>query len=110
MELIEHLEKRWKSLRRSVNVPEFTNGAGDFYVYYTPVTAREQQEIKFSEIKDPVEQVWSVILHKARDETGSPIFKEDQKERLFACLEFSKMVDLANRLADFPTVEDAEKN
>ena len=110
MELIEHLEKRWKSLRRSVNVPEFTNGAGDFHIYYTPISAREQKEIGLSGKEDVTEQLWRVLLHKARNENGKPLFQPKNKEAVLDNLEFSVLVRIANTLADFPSFEEAEKN
>ena len=110
MDLLEHLEKRWKELRRKINVPEFANGAGEYYVYFTPINGKEQQRMQLTGEGDVVDQVWQVLLHKACDEDGDPIFSPDDKDKVLNYLEFTTLARVANELADFVTLEQAEKN
>lgn len=95
----------------SLDVPEWGDEAGPLRVYWTPVTCAERQKIT-NRYKDGQSQeaLVYVLILKACDAKGNPLFSLDDKPALMNGVDVAVVDRIASAILTAPSVDDMEKN
>lgn len=91
--------------RQSITVPEWEG----LVVTWTPLTLQEHRRIYG--LKEPsAETAASVLILKAQDDAGKPLFTEEDRVALLTKADRTVLLRVTNAILAAPTVDEAAKN
>lgn len=115
MRLIDRATSHFKELLdapRKLHVPEWDEGDDKAVVYFTPLTLQERG--KLSRIsKDNHEAAAEMLILKAKDKDGNPLFTREDKLALMKKVDSSIIARIAKEMCgdtDEELLEQAEGN
>lgn len=94
---------------KHIDVPEWKIAGAPLRVYWTPMTLKEREalfrggDLKLTGYAD-------VLIRKAMDEQGNPLFTLEDAPKLRGFVESGVIQRIAYAILAAPTIEDAEKN
>lgn len=97
-----------------IAVPEWSLDGDDFKVYATPLTLQDRVVLTRNN-PNPVEMAANILILKAKDKNGDPLFTKEDKGDLMRSSDSAVIKRIADAIvegsnADDATVEAAEKN
>lgn len=97
---------------KKIPVPEWAEEGEDFFVYATPLTLNERAKIgRFA--KNPQEMAAELLILKAKDAAGAPLFLKEEKFDLMREVASDVIARITTEIVGIPDaeiVDDAEKN
>ena len=95
---------------REIAVPEWSTDDYPFLIYYTPITPAEEEAIRARDPKPGAEYNVSVLILKAKDAQGQPLFQWGDKHSLMHSCDYLTIIRLVNEMSRTMTETDAKKN
>lgn len=96
--------------RRELQVPEWSSDDHNFTVYFTPLTAAEEEAIRLRDPKNSAEyNVYALIL-KARDHDGTPLFTYGDKHALMTECDYMTIIRITSEMSKTLDEDSAKKN
>lgn len=95
---------------REIAVPEWSTDDYPFTMHFTPITPAEEDAIRARDPKPGAEYNVSVLILKAKDAQGSPLFTWGDKHSLMHTCDYLTIIRLVNEMTRTLTPEDAKKN
>jgi hypothetical protein len=96
--------------RREIPVPEWSTDEHNFTIYFTPITPAEEEAIRVRDPKPGAEYNVAVIIQKAHDAHGQPLFTWGDKHALMTSCDYLTIIRLVNEMSRTLTEEEAKKN
>jgi hypothetical protein len=95
-----------------IRVPEWDVDGDEFTIYATPLTLNERAKIsRFA--KNPQEMAAELLILKAKDATGAPLFLKEEKFDLMREVASDVIARITTEIVGIPDaeiVDEAEKN
>lgn len=113
MKPIERATAHFKTLSMApIEVPEWPDDDGKATIIYsTPVTLREKQRVRaVSEEVGGVEALANILIIRARDAQGAPMFTLEDKQLLVTRTDPNVVARVAAALMGAASLEEQEKN
>jgi hypothetical protein len=95
---------------RELAVPEWSTLDHNFTIYFTPITPAEEDAIRARDPKPGAEYNVSVLILKARDAQGQPLFQWGDKHSLMTSCDYLTIIRLVNEMSRTLSPDDAKKN
>ncbi len=115
MKAIERARAHYERLAaepKKIAVPEWSEDGEEFLIYATPLTLNERAKIaRFA--KNPQEMAAELLILKATDAAGKPLFSKEEKFDLMRGVCSDVIARITTEIvgaSDAQIVEDAEKN
>ena len=96
--------------QRRIEVPEWGDERGPLVVYAEPLTLAERRRLFQRNKGDDVGLSVDLLIVKARDADGKPLFSLDDKQALLNGVDPAVVARVAADIIAAPSLEDAEKN
>lgn len=109
---IEKAKKHFQAIgTKRIQVPEWSDDDGPFFVYYNPMTLEELFQYKrIMEEKGELDGFIHVLIAKAKDQVGEKLFEPDDKIALKKGVDGRVLSAIAKTIMSGDTVDEAEKN
>lgn len=110
---IDRVRSAFHATRDKMLVPEWSTPEEPFELFYTPITAADDEAVEAREPKSTAERHVLFFIIKARDEHGKPLFEFGDKYTLLTEAEYSvvlRCVTAMYSLTGVRTLEEAKKN
>ena len=95
---------------RELAVPEWSTDDYPFTLWYTPITPAEEDAIRARDPKPGAEYNVTVLIAKAKDAQGQPLFQWGDKHALMHSCDYLTIIRLVNEMSRTLSPEDAKKN
>lgn len=115
---IERVKAHYKALAEEpleIRVPEWDQDGDEFTVYSTPMTMHERQKILMGNPSDQEVSV-NVVILKAKDKDGNPVFTKEDKQTLMRSASSSVIKRISQAIINYSNqgaqddVEELVKN
>jgi hypothetical protein len=95
---------------RELAVPEWSTDDYPFTIWYTPITPADEDAIRARDPKPGAEYNVAVLITKAKDAQGQPLFQWGDKHALMTNCDYLTIIRLVNEMSRTLTAEEAKKN
>lgn len=111
MRPIDFVRQAFQALgRREIPVPEWSTDDYPFTIYFTPITPAEEEAIRARDPKPGAEYNVAVLIQKAQDAQGQPLFTWGDKYALMTSCDYLTIIRIVNEMSRTLTEADAKKN
>jgi hypothetical protein len=94
---------------RRLEVEEWADESGSFYVYAKPLTLQESQKLYRISKNDDLALLAFALIHKGLDENGEKLFTMDDKYKLMNGVDVSVLTKIGTWIMGVDDLETAEK-
>lgn len=95
---------------REIAVPEWSTDDYPFTIHFTPITPAEEDAIRARDPKPGAEYNVSVLILKAKDASGQPLFTWGDRHALMTSCDYLTIIRIVNEMSRTMTSEEAKKN
>lgn len=95
---------------REIAVPEWSTEDYNFVIYFTPITPAEEDAIRVRDPKPGAEYNVAVLITKARDAQGQPLFQWGDRYALMHHCDYLTIIRIVNDMSRTLTEAEAKKN
>lgn len=95
---------------REIAVPEWSTDDFPFTIHFTPITPAEEDAIRARDPKPGAEYNVAVLITKAKDAQGQPLFQWGDKHSLMTSCDYLTIIRLVNEMSRTLTEAEAKKN
>lgn len=112
MSVIDQITEHFESFgRQHIDVPEWGKPNGPpVAIYWRPMTIADRRKVTKRGQDPDISMFVDVLLLKALDAEGGPMFREEDRFTLMNRAESSVITRVASAILAVPSIEDAEKN
>lgn len=111
MRAIDYIRQVFQAMgRRDIPVPEWSTDDHNFVIYFTPITPAEEDAIRARDPKPGAEYNVAVLIQKAQDAQGQPLFTWGDKYALMHHCDYLTIIRIVNEMSRTLTEADAKKN
>lgn len=111
MRPIDYVRQMFQAMgRREIPVPEWSTDDHNFTIYFTPITPADEDAIRARDPKPGAEYNVSVLILKATDAQGQPLFTFGDKYALMHNCDYLTIIRIVNEMSRTLTPDEAKKN